>query len=749
MITVHNPKGDPCARCGKNASDHYVKHWPEGNPCAKCGLAAGKHLRLIRSGFRRKTPAAAACPSKDIHDCGSIVSVDGEGVGRAVHRYTMMVAADGAGHRVWSTRDVGPGGELRTAECLDFLLALPEPRIFAYGFGYDLSKMLVDIPNAPLYMLFRPELRMRESTNRKGETLRNNPMPIHWNGYKLNWMASRFSVSKDGRRRVVWDILKFFQCSFLRALRDWKIGKPADLAVIEEMKNSRSTFDDASRESILRYSALECMYNGQLVQALIQAHADAGLPPLKKFYGAGTTSGLILDTMGIRARRRDAPKNMVQAVSQSFFGGRFENSVCGRVAGKPFTGSAGGKEFHGDPVVWSYDISSAYPYHTRFLPCMDHGFWSLTKDRNAIESARAALVHTRVHQPGKRRPWGPFPFRLKGKEKGCICFPARSGGGWIWRDEYLAGEALFDNVEFRQAWVLNGDCDCDVFERMSHFYRERIRIGKEGAGMVFKFGPNGVYGKLAQSVGMTPPYQCWIWASLITSNTRGQILRDILGAHKDWSNLLAIATDGVYTLERLSLPAPRDTGTSNLIDEKGKPVNKPLGGWEEKPIKGSVFFARPGIYFESGLSQENMKEIIRARGIGRMELVRYAKKIEQAYLRGDESFTLKSQLDRFCGAKSSLHVKGQDVVRSTEYGQWVKRPITVSFAPNPKRRNPMRLPGEDFARLGLRSFVSDTESAPYSRAIGMQTEDAVELIQSEIELYEQPDGDMELAYAEA
>ena len=48
--------------------------------------------------------------------------------------------------------------------------------------------------------------------------------------------------------------------------------------------------------------------------------------------------------------------------------------------------------------------------------------------------------------------------------------------------------------------------------------------------------------KLAQSLGKHPPFQCWIWASMITSGTRAQML-DMLALHKDWRNLLAIATD--------------------------------------------------------------------------------------------------------------------------------------------------------------------------------------------------------------
>jgi hypothetical protein len=52
-----------------------------------------------------------------------------------------------------------------------------------------------------------------------------------------------------------------------------------------------------------------------------------------------------------------------------------------------------------------------------------------------------------------------------------------------------------------EAWIYETECDCQPFARMPEFCRERVKIGKEGAGIVLKLGSNSVYGKLAQSVG--------------------------------------------------------------------------------------------------------------------------------------------------------------------------------------------------------------------------------------------------------
>lgn len=722
--TTHAPSGDPCARCGLPRGSHAPEHWPLGNPCERCALPAHQHPRTRgifprekKSGVRLKRPPRPKTGA-------DFVGVDGEGQGRGPHRYTMMAACSADGSKRWST---APSEELRTEECLEFLLALPAScRTFAYGFQYDLTKMLRELPTELLYSLFRPETRLRGGDS---ESLAF-PLPIRWRGYKINLQGARFSVARGMRRRVVWDVLKFYQTSFVKMLVAWKVGTKEERDEIAYMKAHRGEFEHFPRTRVLEYSLRECRLLAVAVQKLIAAHADAGLE-LEKFYGAGTTSGLILDRMGIKDRKREVPPEIRTIVGSAFFGGRFEHSVVGPVGGED------------GEKVWGYDISSAYPYQTRFLPCLDHGTWRKTRERRDLGGARGGLVHYRLHPPRTPRPWAPFPFRISREmsvaEQGSICFPSSSGGGWIHLEEYLAGEALFDNVEFLEAWVLDVPCDCVPFSEIPKFYVERCRIGKEGAGIVLKLGPNGVYGKLAQSVGREPPYQSWYWAGRITAGTRAQMLSDVFAAHRDLHNLLAIATDGAYTRERLLLPRPRETGTGPdvLRDEFGQVADKPLGGWEEKATKHRVFFARPGIYFEHGLSEEQMRDVVRARGIGRGDLVRHAPLIERTWAEGKTGITLPGELERFVGAKSGTHLAKGRAVASADLGQWVKRPITLDFAPLPKRSGIVREDGVPYGKLTLRSFPMSCTSAPYDNAV--KSVEACDLARAQVWDDEQPD----------
>jgi DNA polymerase type B, organellar and viral len=750
----------------------------------------------------------------------AFIGVDGEGqtIGRGrnhigEHRYVFLAGANEHGAHWSVANDKG----LDTETCLDFLLkTLPSKNtiLFAYSFGYDLTKILVDLPDNKLHSLFRPDERLG-TIDIFGKT-RTGPQPIQWRGYKMNLQGSKFSVSRvDAKNEVVlWDIFKFYQSKFVAALRDWKVGvdlsnkakyvrvdsgntcedcnkfaspliriknndKETALCIqcslvalpllerMQMMKEQRSVFDRLPKEQVQAYCYEECVCMAKLARKLVEAHHSAGLK-LKSFYGAGSSASAMLNAMKIKEKIRAPREEMADCLASSFFGGRFENSVIGRI----------------DGTVYNYDISSAYPYQITFLPCLMHGQWIRTTNHKDLETCRTAFVrYTLGTAPKDSRfeSWGPFPFRTK---DGSISFPIESGGGWIGLQEYLVGEHLFPNVRFVEAWIYECGCDCKPFAKIPEFYKQRILIGKEGPGIVLKLGYNACYGKLAQSIGGAL-FSNWIWASLITSGTRAQIL-ELLGLHKNWSNLLMIATDGVYTRERLSTSIPRDTGTRELIcpiNDKcsclackangGIPgiAHKPLGGWEEKAITKGVFIARPGIYFPLDPTVEELKDV-RGRGVGKAIVLENWRKIvehwEKYHLDPKPGYPeglpcTVSNVQRFCGAKSSVQRSIRNISKNgtiewsygrsngigqcaggcahgacghvPSYGQWITRPVEMNFHPRPKRER-LR---EDRITLEIRRFAFDFSSAPYKKAITSQ--EALELIAAKEELLEQPDAD--------
>lgn len=735
----HNPAGNPCRICGVLAGKHVVEHMFTPSAIGictyqtehgKCGLYEDRH-REKRIREREYTARPGHGGNRSDKERGyTYIGIDGEGQGRKDHRYVLLAASTENGDREWIAEVSNPRiGRLTTVECLNMILELPtrRSRIFSFAFNYDLTKMLMDLPDHLLYRLFRPELR-------KGEW---GPSPIEWcpmcedecendahpEPYRLNLQGTKFQVQYGKKRVVVWDLFKFFQGKFLTAIKDWKVGTPALWDRIEHMKDRRADFDKETALAVRNYCLEETRCIGQLAHKLVEAHEDVGLK-LKTYYGAGSSGAAMLEAMGIKEKLSPSMPEMHDAIASAFFGGRFENSVIGAIR---------------QPLV-NWDISSAYVYQLAFLPCLEHGTWTHTKERQDIEKAEAqagALVRYSLGPNPRIGDWGPFPFRTK---DGSISFPITSGGGWIWLDEYLAGERLFPHVRFHEAWVYSSNCGCRPFQKIPEYYLQRLKIGKEGPGIVIKLGMNSCYGKLAQSVG-NAIFNSWIWAGMITSGTRAQLLH-MLGLHKNRSDVLMMATDGLLTRDHSILPpSPLPTGTGKS--------GKPLGGWERKDAPKGMFIARPGIYFPL---EPTIEEIgaVRARGVGRSVVLNSWQIIQEAWERyGVDGVATVANVSRFCGAKTSISVSGLATAKpkykrangtnnSPSYGQWISRKVELSFNPMPKRA----CVNEDGLTLGLRSFPQSLTSVPYDRAMMMGSSDAQEMQAAALEIMEQPDGDL-------
>ena len=692
------------------------QHVPTSEVCTRCGLTASRHKpRQPRPEYQRRYNERHPRPPKRER----VIGIDGEGQGRRPHRYNYLSAADELGKK-WSVSASDPSGRLTTRECLDFLLGLPtRALIFGFSFIYDLTKILQDLDDRSLFYLFREEKRSVISRGRV------HYRPVLWEGYRLNFINRKFTVRLGKRRATVWDVWRFFQSKFTTALIDWQIADKAKLQRMAEMKDLRSQFEQLSFDEIKGYCDEECSFLSQLGRRLIDAHTRAGLP-LKVYFGAGSTASVFLDKLRIAEKRGEIPDAMVIAVASAFIGGRFENSVVG-----PIT----------EPV-WNFDIASAYPYQATFLPCLQHGVWKRIKSEATLESAqfRLGLIRWAIVKESAQSAWGVLPHRSK---RGTISWPITCAGGWAWRNEFLAARRINPNVEFREAWVYETDCACErPFTQVPTYYRERFKLGKDAAGIPIKLGLNsGCYGKLAQSTGIDPPYQSWVWAGNVTSGCRAQLLDAIGLARNPWS-VLMFATDGVWSLEELSFPAPADTGTNDLVKPSG--ANAALGAWESKSFPNGVFCVRPGIYFPLSPTEEDLKDV-RARGLGKKSLYERYQRVLDAWDAGQTKIELGG-IDRFVGAKTGIHRSGEpgkwEYKRSDDYGEWIKWSTNVSFDPRPKRsqRDGQRL------RPWFMDDISDKfapnideESTPYDRALKGPEAKLMEL--AELIAEEQPDAD--------
>jgi len=654
------------------------------------------------------------------------IDTEGETGEDGKHRTTMISYSDFSGHYTKTLRAL-PGMWLATHELLDFIAEIPPGNtLFGYSFGYDISKVIEDLEPKNIYHLMRPNTR--ELVN--SEQPWRGRKPIVWEGFRINLDNLKLSVRKQtpkgvkpGKAVAIWDIIRFCQAPFVAkypddkdargALEMWGIGTREERDIIRRMKVKRSTFTAAELDEIEQYNLLECRLLAALAEKIMTSHAELRTPTIPdglelktRFDGPGSSVTKLIKVWKLeemfdemRAQRDELPLELTVAILCAYFGGRFENRIIGATRG------------------FNYDINSAYPYHACQLPCILHGRWYKTKDRSRIEKSCLAVIHWQLRCARNAcRSWGPLPIRL---EDGCITYPEAAGGGWAWRDEYRIAESSgqWPGLSYSEAWVYERTCVCpNPLKQIAELYKERDLVGKNtGLGIVLKLVMNSIYGKMAQTVGQAR-YNSWIYAGLITSGCRAQLLEAIC-AHSNPSKVVAVATDGILSTEELELPMPKATGAENC--------KKPLGGWD-KETTPEIFLIRPGMYVGAKM---------KTRGITKSTLERVSDAIVEDWNKyhDAERYVMAPGENRFIGARQGVYyVPGTGAYkRRADYGNWVTRPQRVSFNPRPKRDRALA-----DGTLVLRN-LSGTYSVPYHK--GLEDEEPGPIEWTREEELDQPD----------
>lgn len=607
--------------------------------------------------------------------------LDGEGHGRSPHLYTYVaaVALDGTTYELRN-----PDG-ITTEQILYFLTdTLPNrARLWGFSLGYDKSMWLKAMPRDSIYLLLHPEHRRTKDGKRTRE--------VAFRDYRLNAQSTRFRVrrvekgraSRNWEARTIWDVFRYFQCSFVKAIETWGVATKEELDFIREMKELRPQFTPLTQDQTERYCKLECAIGIKLVHALLKAHSDIGLET-NVFFGPGSTAEKLLVKYGVDRYMANHPEWAHDAVMTAFSGGRFENRTFGVMPGP----------------LHSRDIASAYPYQSWQLPCLQCGVWdfhegTLDELLPLIQSSTLALTRVYVPPHGSNVTYAPFAFR---DEAGSISYPFDCET-WVWKQELLAAiKAGYWKIEASELITYRTDCKHKPFHWVPEIYRQRLALGKDGKGLVLKLGVNSLYGKSAQSVGKAR-FANWVWAGNITSGCRAQIL-DAMGHAPNLETILSIATDGIVSSCPLTLPEPLDSNTG---------IDKALGSWEfKKPKPGREnigrAFIRPGLNTAWPPDDEDSDDT-RARGVGRKVFTRSIKSIVAAIDFGATGFTIRN-IERFVGHKSSIRPNGKArdllkllpskpylrvLLRESDFSmredccEWILDEHELSFNPHPKR----------------------------------------------------------------
>jgi hypothetical protein len=186
------------------------------------------------------------------------MAIDGEGGGTdelGRQNYLLMVASGpAAGKEHLLHRD---GKPLSVRGCLEFLLSLPaEPILVGYGIGYDVTQILRGIKRLTLSRILNPP------------QTKNGPGYTYWADYAIIYQQGQYfrvaRIDRSGPKpivikgscRTVYETLGFFQCTFVKAIDDWKIGSDRERGIIAANKAHRDAFSQLTEEMI-EYCKLE------------------------------------------------------------------------------------------------------------------------------------------------------------------------------------------------------------------------------------------------------------------------------------------------------------------------------------------------------------------------------------------------------------------------------------------------------------------------------------------------------------
>lgn len=496
---------------------------------------------------------------------------------------------------------------LSTIEVFDFFMTHSNPRDInvIYGGSYDINMILKDVPKDKLQRLW-------------------DSGSCYWNHYRIIWATrKKFSVQKVGPNNkivksfVLWDVIGYFQSSFVVACQRW-LGELPVLDDIQSMKLQRSTFKSEDIDSIIEYNKKECLLLVLLMERLFSSLDEAEVK-LVRYDGAGSIAAALLKKHNIKDHKGKIPAGINKMAQYAYSGGRIEAVKCGTTTKKT--------------KVYRYDINSAYPAATLTLPSYVGATWIKEKE---WDGSNNSLVQVRYHFD-KEAPFYPLWYR---DNHGGISYP-RQGRGIYWGAEVANLFKYYEEgKDFEIEWAINCTLNNDTkpFTFNKNLYELRKKFKAEGsmASESLKLGLNSEYGKLVQQAGWKegriPTYHQLLWGGQITAYTRAKLFDAAMQNPKE---VISFATDAVFTT------APLD------LDIGGE-----LGQWTFDLFQG-ITIVQAGVYF----LDDNGSWYEKFRGFDKGSLKR-----EEIIKCWEEGAEYEAELTRFVGLGSSL--------ASTDFSIW-------------------------------------------------------------------------------
>lgn len=605
------------------------------------------------------------------------VGIDGEGYDHnGTHVYTMLSVGD----RTLRTRG---DYDLEWEDVFDFLWECykedteknPQGMSLVYaGFflKYDFTQWIKGMSSELGMSLFSLE-GIKERTDFRNQDYSKPAFYRGRSGWQINFMhgMKRMELSKIDEPGIMYinDCGPLFNESFLKVIEPsrWEEGfiTQAEYDVISAGKESRGKDFQGLKE----YNTLENDLLARVLTEYDKGFRSAGLNIRStEWYGPGPVAQTWLNSINAPICK-GIPDYIMEAAQESYYAGWMEIYNHGHVKD-----------------VYAYDINSAYPHIIASLPCLDCGFW--------VNEEQGDYVLLSCYVAGSNDEMGPLPKRLG--NSGMLTRP-KDTIGWYWKSEIEAAEkaGLVESIEIEEAYsYIPIDCGHTPFAQVADLYTKRLESGKTMRN-VYKVICNSVYGKLAESDGK---YSNWVYASLITSGCRTQILEAIASHPMGVQDVVMVATDAVYFRSK----------------HESLPKSNKLGDWKETHWDRITLFL-PGMYWGECEGSEGLK--VRSRGVSEKSFRKTIKAI-------DKAFTINAAFGRIPDAKFVVDidfdmVTPQQAIRMNDWnsaGSVSKTTREFSLKKVNKKRNLKSVyKDRGVLRSTIMMNISDTmESAGYS-----------------------------------
>jgi hypothetical protein len=553
------------------------------------------------------------------------IAWDGEGFNdeKGIHQYGLLMNSEG--DAVW--RAYG----LNTMACFNALCdggqLYPNAVHVCYGSSYDVNMLLRNIPMKVLKELMSGKERvpyknfeMSYVPRREFTLTRYEPMSKHYEQTGVDKNGKPIFTSQNVTGKItLWDVIGFFQGSFLNALKTFFTQKELlalDYEGIKRGKERRGVFTPLEIEHfIIPYTTLEVKALVKLMERLQDYCLRAGIY-LTRWDGAGAIASALLkqhhvkDYYGVRYDQPPAvgkcvhTKEIMDASLVAYGGGRVEMVKYGHFQGGLYTPYMK-KIGIGPTAVHSYDLNSAYPSVLVDVPELSSGIWTHHTKRKDIqhELKTPSFSLWKVYwEFDTGHQVYPFFYRTW---QDTIMYPS-VGYSWVWYPELKAAldhkRELGGYIEIEEGYVYTPGTDIKPYAFISDLYTTRQRLKAEGHGMniVYKLGYNSLYGKTVQHLGWSqdkpdekPTFYQIQYGGWITAGCRANIFRAAMCAP---DRVIQMATDGIFFNTEINL------------ENAGFKEGTGLGEWEHHSYEAGTF-VQSGVYFltENGVSKPHYR----------------------------------------------------------------------------------------------------------------------------------------------